>query len=295
MHDDDGTLFAPQTLDVELEHGHAWTLLCWGAPDTPDQLASLARARVEATLLSGLTQPPRVMHERGRRYLELTLLCFASAPGLEAALAPMGWERSLYIPDHHEARMAVAQRAAHNEGRTLPDQPASVWRMPIHHPEGEHGDLLRRAQATMAARMGDDLLGATPGGPSRLLANLLKARARLHITPDWAGLDALETTITQRDVSGVRWIPPLLFQALCDFVGIVLHSELGVGVECAICDERAPGLYAPPMMRIRPAVGRPQTLRVGIELVRRCVMPVTGDDATAEPVIGAWLRERFTA
>lgn len=282
----------PGVLETELEDGYDWTLACWFDPGGAQALAQELRALVEATLLSALSQPARLGDRIARRYKSLTLLLFYPIEGdLEGALGELGFVRRPYQADHYKARLAALRPQAMRQAVRLPEAPDSVWEAPVSLPEGSHGQKLWQLQGMLQARLEGQLWGEEPGRPSRALAQLLEGSLGAHIAPDLEGLSTMEMFALQRQGAGVRWTAPLLFQGLCDLVGILLQARFQMKVEWALCEPTPAGLYAPPLLRVTPQRGGPQRstlLPIGQILLRRAILPSQG---SYQPSLAQWLRQ----
>lgn len=260
-------------LETQLEHGYDWTMAVWNRP-SQDVLFKELRTLMEATLLAALSQLPARKQQIERLYISMSLLQFRPLPyDLEQGLGPLSFREMLpFNPDHFKARTEAFRPDALRTGTVLPSAPARIWSVPIHTHRGTLGDQLRGIQGMMSDRMGPDVLGATPGGPSRLFADLAGRLLGTEITPTLEGLNNMELLLVQEEDSGIRWVPPLLFQALCDFIGVLLRASFGLGVEWALCEAGPNGLPSPPMFRI--TAGQKRTMfPVGHWLLRRIVMP----------------------
>lgn len=282
----------PGVLETELEDGYDWTLACWFDPGGARALAQELRGLMEATLLSALSQPAAQAERLQRRYKSLTLLLFYPMEGdLEAELGALGFARRPYQADHYKARLAALRPQAMRQAVRLPEAPDSVWEAPVSLPGGSHGQKLWQTQEMLQGRLEGQLWGEEPGMPSRALAQLLESSLGAHIAPDLEGLSTMEMFVIQRQGAGVRWTAPLLFQGLCDLVGILLQARFKMKVEWALCEPTPAGLHAPPLLRVTPQRSGPQRaslLPIGQLLLRRAIMPT--QDAY-QPSLVPWLRQ----
>jgi hypothetical protein len=274
-----------------LEEGYDWTLACWFDPGGAQALAEALGNLMEATLLSALSQPAHLGDRLQRRYRSMTLILFYPIEGdLEAALGQLGFKRQPYNPDHYKARLASLRPQALRQAVRLPEAPHSVWVAPVSQPGDSHGQKLWQTQSMLQRRLGQQLWGQEPGQPSRALAKLMEGSLGAHVAPDLEGVSTMEMFVLQREGAGVRWTPPLLFQGLCDLVGIALQAQHKARVEWAVCEATPSGLYAPPLLRVTPAQGaaRPALLPIGKLLLRRAVMP---SPQVYRPSLSQWLRQ----
>jgi hypothetical protein len=142
----------------------------------------------------------------------------------------------------------------------------------------------------MAKRMGEDVWGHTPGGPSRLLTRLVEEDLGGSLGADFDGLRRLEGWLVSRQVGPIRWIRPLLFQALCDYVGVAAQAVLRARVAWGECVPDESGLAPPPLFRVMRG-GQPVHIPVGLHVVRWCVMPLREGEAV--PSLAEWVVDEF--
>jgi len=103
--------------------------------------------------------------------------------------------------------------------------------------------------------------------------------------------------VVPRAAEVIRWVPPMVFQGLCDAVGVAAAQSLDVDVEWGVCapdedDQGDPGFIPPPVVRFRPrSGGRWRFVDLGREILRWCVMPLGPDEHP--PTLGAWVADAF--
>lgn len=282
----------PRVLEVRTEDGYDQVFVCWEDPGGARALHTALRKIIEATLLHELTQPPaRGASVLGRPLRGLRLLCFADVPGVDDAVRAFGLRRSeAHAPAADADILRVLREEAAGRGTALPDRPVHTFHVPVQGQPGSWGEKLATIQSWMVDRMGEDVWGNTPGGPSRLLATYLKEEVGEAFQPDLDGLDRMEFLLVPRETGVIRWIQPLLFQALCDFVGVVLRTALDVETAWAICEPEEDGLIPPPLFRLRRG-GQVTHLPIGPHVLRWCIMPLfEGEDV---PPLSSWLRDEF--
>ena len=182
-------------------------------------------------------------------------------------------------------------------GFVLPDSTVALWEARLQRFDDSHGERLRTIHEQMAAQMGGDVWGATPGGPSKLMAELLEQSNSEPISPTFDGLSTMELQLIQRDRDGIGWIEPMLFQGLCDFIGVVLASALEIDWQWAVCEERSDGLYPPPHYRVPLRslregqarwAGSADQVPVALHILRAHVMPASSGETS--PTLASWLR-----
>jgi hypothetical protein len=152
------------------------------------------------------------------------------------------------------------------------------------------GDQLRTMQTLLTDRLGDEVWGAAPGSPSGVLAELWRRLFSDEITPDPEGLRMVEALLVRREEGVVRWMPPLLYQAFCDLVGVVTVAAFGEPVQWAVCAPEPDGFAPPPVFRIDGPSGQVH-VPIGLHVLRWCIMPrLPGEDI---PPFTDWLVSQY--
>jgi hypothetical protein len=281
----------PRVLNVADPEGASLAVVVWEDPGGARALHHSLRTRIEGALLAALSQPARDWNEAHWAWLRVA--AFGALP-----------------PDHHAALEAFGLRAVDARGpgwrrvlahlrherasvdRPIADEPSHTFQVPVALPGGEAGERLRAWDHTLATEAGDELWGERPGVPFQRLAALVEGAGLGRPTSDRAGLDLLERCIVQRDPDRLRWIPPLVFQALCDAVAVIAHLDLGREVQWGCCEPGDDGLAPPPLLRMRHASGHVH-VPVGLALLRWCIMPLRPGEAP-DP-LSAWVADQFGA
>lgn len=286
-----------RVLEVDLDdQGWEWLLCVWRDPGGPRALHNALRPLVEATLLATLSQAPATGAETlGRDWRSLRLVVFEPVADLAVATRAFGMSEVPWDDAIYPGRMGALTDEARTMGWPIADRPHAVLEAEIAGPDGAHGEHLAQIQEAMADKMGDDVWGDTPGGPSRLLALLLEQHfgARATIEPTLEGLRTLELLVTHRRPGVIRWIPPLVYQALCDFIAIVAHTELDAELQWAVCEADPHGLFPPPHVRWTNPSGQsePVYVPIGTHVLRWCVMPIAEGEEI--PSLAEWLVDQF--
>ncbi len=281
-----------RVLEVGEADGFSWHLAVFVDPGAQRELHRQALALIEATLLAELSGTPARVADRatprrpaGIVLHELTALPYDAAPALRAfAMAPTP------VPDDDES-WAVWQAEARAVGAVIAPRPLRSWRAGFAHPQGALREKLDRIELAMAQQLGSDVWGNTPGVPSHLLATWLKQEFGEEIRPTPDGLRAAEFLLAPREPGAIRWMGPMLFQALCDLIGVIAQSEYGCAVEWAVCAEERSGHAPPPVFRIQPKRGARYHLPIAHHVLRWSMMPVeAGEDV---PALADWLPGQF--
>ena len=281
----------PRVLELGPDEGDAWVFALWQDPGSLPAIHQGVRQLAEATLLAHLSRPASAGEAIDRAPGRLLLLAFTGVQGnLGDAVRAFGFRPQLdAVPASDPLRALVAE--GRQVGHTVPDAPVSTWVAPVGARDGALRAKLDELGRVMRERIGDDVWGNIPGAFSRLLAVLVEEYFNETIRPDLDGLRSLELLLVPQGPAGVvRWTHPLLFQALCDFVGVVIHTTWGYPVEWALCEPEDNGFAPPAVLRItRPE--RQEHLPVAMHLLRWCVMPVLEGEQI--PSLAEWLESEF--
>ena len=288
----DATPMHQRVLEVELEDGFEWVFACWRDPGGITEFNAHLRNLVEAALLAHLSQPARMGRVLERRYSGLRLFCFDHVKGpLSTAVRSFGFTACPFEPEKTVARMGALAEEAQRMGWTLPKTPRSLWHAPIQRPDDEFGEQLDEIHDLLVTQTGEEVWGERPGRPSKLMAAAFEEYFKVDITPDLDGLRTMELLLIQKDAGPIRWLSPLFFQGLCDFVGVLLSALWAYPVQWSLCEQDAVGLYPPPHFRIPTEEGRHEHLLIGLQILRWCVMPIQPDEEV--PLLSDWLRGTF--
>ncbi len=279
----------PRVLELKNEEGAEWMLLVWSDPGGPKALHDQIQALVEATLLAELSRPAEVIAKQSeRRFSGLRLVIFAELdwdplPAIRAfgfrAVEP------IFADDTQRAITDEAARAKQTVGA-----PTSVWRATIQRPPGALGDKLEQIDQMIAKRLGAERWGESPGRPSHILATYLSKTFGevIRATPD--GLDSLDLLVVQRAEDVIRWIPPMVFQAICDFIPVVAGSTYKAEISWAQSEDLGDGFSHPPLLRVDDG-GTGIHIPIGHHVLRWWMMPLFPGDEV--PGLAAWVDDQF--
>jgi hypothetical protein len=126
---------------------------------------------------------------------------------------------------------------------------------------------------------------------ARLAADQLTLLGHPGVEPTRAGIERLEQVVVQRSAGVIRWIDPLLFQALCDLLAVAASGTYGRQVEWGVCEpDEETKLAPPPLIRV---AGKRDSFHVplGEHVLRWCVMPSAHGEEI--PSLGAWAEHEF--
>lgn len=258
----------------------AWNLVVWDDPGGAPALHGELRPLVEAALLAELATPFDAPDEESPAALRL--LSFADVDRLPDAVRAFGLR-----PVPHDAAFEDALRHARGEANRVGREPPEAL---VHRFEAPlvHTDVLELENA-LRATLGDEVFGARPGALFAALNVVLPQRGEAPLPAKRSSLDALEARLGTDTPDVLRWIPPRLFQALCDAVAVVTATELGREVQWAASEVEEDGLARPPLVRVKARTWL--HLPLGLHLLRWCVMPRSADEAV--PSIAEWLSDEL--
>jgi hypothetical protein len=286
--------FHPRVLEVEMEDGIEWVMACWSDPGNVREFHKQLLALLEATLIAELSQAAKhvATRERPRHFAGVRLMVFPQLPySVGPAVQAFGFSQQDYRPDQYMARMAALEDEARITGVDMPKTPASVWMTRISRPTGTQGETLYVLERSLSLAMKDQVWGQDPGQMSRLFATLAMEHFGVEIRPEPVGLDRMEQLLTRREFGVIRWMPPLLFQALCDLIGVVAKMHFGAEVAWAVCEEDRGGMAPPPVFQVKESATRKYHVPIAHHVLRWCMMPLAPNEQV--PPLSAWMVDQF--
>lgn len=271
-----GAAVHPRVLEVQLEHHMEWALACWADPG-PQALREQLRRLLEVTFLAEYSQP--ATEELVERNFEaVQLLVFADLDdAAQAVLEELGFSSVSYVPDNYVERMSAWRDEARAAGGEVPNVPRSVWKADIERPSDALAEKLAKLERQMVNKLDGDVWGETPGGPSRLMATYMRQFFNTTVTPSREGLHNFELFLVQETPGKLRWLGPVVFQGLCDFMGVLLQAEHNFTVQWALCTPDSSGFAPPPVFRVLLPGGH-RHVSIGQLVVQWAVMPRDEDD-----------------
>jgi hypothetical protein len=266
----------PRVLEVELEDSWEWAMTCWFDPGS-EELADQLTMMIVATLLAEMSTPPAALKVE-RNFSAVRLLVFAELSAeSRAAIERLGFKSAPYVGDEYVERMAAWRDEARAAGTHIGSKPDEIFVLEVVRDDPAISAKLDEIQRRMVEDLGDEVWGETPGGPSRLMATYFRQYLNSSVTPSHEGLRAFELFLSQEKTDVLRWMPPVLFQGLCDFVGVILQAEYEFEAQWGLCATDETGFTPPPLLRVSTDAGF-EIVPVGEFLVEWCIMP-RGDDA----------------
>ena len=280
----------PRVLELTTEAGLEWVGMVWESPGNASDLHREVQALVEAALLAELSRTPTAIRATGDRHFSaIRLLVFADLGwDAEPALRAFGFQRDEGAIDSGIDKAVRAE--ADRSGRVLSREAHASWRAEIRHPPEELATPLNQLQLMLASQLGDERWGQRPGRPSHLFASGVTEVFREQILPDMRGLQTLQRLLVQNEPGVVRWMPPLVFQALCDFLPVVASREFDASVSWAEAESLGEGYAHPPLVRVG-GEGEEIHIPLGHHVLRWWMMPLMPGEEV--PTLGAWVSDQF--
>ncbi len=259
----------------------AFVIVVWRDPGGKVALHNALRSAIESTLLGELSRTPaELTEEEGRRPAMLRVVLFDAVEGSEEALRAFGLRR---VSGELEG-LAHIRGEASREGFEV-DEPTEVFEAPFAFTTDAH--LLDEA---LRSRLGDRVFGSEPGALFAALNHVLAAMSLPTLAPVGDALDALEGLAIADVEEQIRWVPPTLFQALCDAVGVCAVKERNRTVQWAPSEPDEDGFAPAPMVRLREGAAWAH-VPLGRDLMRWLVMPRAKGEAI--PPLSQWFQDRF--
>lgn len=292
----------PAILEVG-ETDRSFAFVVWSDPGGPEVLHDGLQKFVEAGLLAELSRPAaelRGLHAR-RRLVDLRLLSFVEVEDFDMAVAAFGFHSTTEEDGRWRQTLAHVRGESTRLGRSADEEPVSRWIATFGPPPDE--ELAQRLEEELRARVGDEIWGEKPGMFFAILNEALEAVGEKPLPPKPESVDWLEERLVSREVGPVRWIPPLLFQCLCDVVSVVAAKAYAHEVQWAPSEIDDRGFASPPMIRARPekparalnVIGGDEgwvNVPLGVHLLRWLVMPIQPGEEI--PPLGEWIADQFS-
>jgi hypothetical protein len=246
---------------------------------------------VEATMLSELSRAASELEDEGEDQLAaLELYAFAPSPfDARPALSPFGLTSAALDDAGAQRALALLRHETRLIDGAVSEEACARYRAPF-----------ARSAHPLAAPLASKLLahapksawGVEPGALARTCADQLAALGYDGVEPTRVGIEKLEQVVVATDHGVLRWMAPLLFQALCDLVAVAATVTYGRDVQWGVCEpDEEGGLAPPPVLRVERD-GDTFHVPLGEHVLRWCVMPtVRGEEI---PTLGAWTEHEFT-
>ncbi|MET0342906.1 MAG: hypothetical protein ABW252_18010 [Polyangiales bacterium] len=255
----------------------------------PRPLHAALKPLVEAALLAELSRPSDQLAEDESRLSGLELVSFATHPfDLGPALSPFALLPAPLDDATTVSALALLRRELQFVDDAVPDEPVARYSASFLRSQHPFAPELARALRTDAP---GGAWGERPGVLARAAADRLASFGHAGVEPTRAGIEALEAVVVHPTPGVIRWMEPLLFQALCDLVAVTAVSA-GLSVEWGVSEpDPDSGLAPPPLIRVTRK-GESFHVPLGEHVLRWCVMPMGRGETI--PSLGAWAEHEFS-
>ncbi len=290
---DDPSADAPpisaRVFEVELDKGWVWSTATWCPSDPPEAFQAELGRLIEATALQELSKPPAYAGGAAREVLGVDLFAFRALDEDELeAVTRWGFEPTAYVPDAFASRMLSWQNEAKVGGWAEPESPDVLYFARASRPDARLWQSMTRAHEAVAEALHKEVWGARPGMLSKVMVDALSKELSISVEPTLEGLKTLDMLLVDRVEGCLRWMPPMVFQGLCDFIGVVMMAEMGQQVQWGMCGPAGHDMFLPPLLRIGNNRKGHRDLEVGRELIRLCISPIPPGSETIQ--LKDWLR-----
>jgi hypothetical protein len=286
-----------RVLEVHEPIGRGLVLTCWRNPGGAASLHAGLRPRVEAALLAELSRPATELRELEQELRTLRLAVFDAVGGdVSAALQAFGLQPlsvdAMRASAGWRDALAHLRGEAQQQGHVIPDEPQAAYEADITLPDGPAGERVLGLEKALRERLGDEVFGARPGALFAHLAKLAPEHLSLSapLEPSCDSLGAFEHALVTLRRGSIRYIPPAVFQALCDFVAVIAAREFGRRVEWAPSEPDDLGLSPPPLVRAYLDDAWVH-IPLGLHILRWCIMPLQPGEVV--PLLSDWVLDQF--
>jgi len=263
-----GPLVHPSVLQVELEDGYEWLYAIWAQP-TESEVNREFRKLLKVTQMVHVCD----LEAERRRYLGARIALF-EIPNRETSrgLAQLGFKPGPYVAEQFLGRMLILGEEAASAGWNIPKDPASIWFAPILRPAAELEYIMNQLDESLSEEFAENAWGERPGNPGRRLLEQLRYHFSVDIEPNLEGLKTVGLLLLDHRPGALRWLPPAVFMALCDLIGVAIQHSRGCEVGWA-APAKLGDFPAPPSLQIKTRESV-QILPIASALVEWAVMPL---------------------
>ena len=85
----------------------------------------------------------------------------------------------------------------------------------------------------------------------------------LSLHADARDLHTFKILLVPQQAGAIRWLPPMLFQALCDFIGLLGQTLFDRHIAWALCEPDG-DFCTPPLLRLALASGKHIHIPIGL-------------------------------
>lgn len=274
-----------RVLPIVTPEGSDLVFACFRDPGGAQVLHRELRMRVEGALLGELSRTAADLREAPSGLDALRLFVFVEMEGVGDAVRAFGMTQAECRGARWRTALARLRHEAAEIGEPGIEEPVTVWEAEV----VTGGEPVAKMEALLVAAT-EEPWGARPGVPAARLAKAFTEVGLEAPEPTWDGLSHVERAVVADRDGVVRFVPPMILQALADLVGVVVVRETKTDVDWALCEPDDHGVAPPPLLRFTLDGGHVH-VPVALELLRRLVIPrQPGEDI---PPLGDWAKSVF--
>jgi hypothetical protein len=265
-------------------------LASFAEPASVKALHAALKPLIEAALLTELSRPCGELVEDGSQLVALELYVFR-APALDCApmLSLFGLLPAPLDEASAHGPLSLLRREAQLVDGEVPDEAVARYRAVFARSTHPLYPRLVRSMRELAPR---EPWGVKPGALARACADQLTAFGFLPVEPTREGIERLEAVLVPAEHGVVRWVDPLLYQALCDLVAVAATVTFGRPVQWGVCEPDEETKLAPPPVLLVERDGESFHVPLGEHILGWCVMPRFQSEVI--PTLGGWAEHEFT-
>lgn len=265
-------------LQLNADGHRRWAAAVWAWPAEIEVFFGELQALLKGTLVLEWIQPSRGGDSVPPGFQSFDLIAYQSL-GTESLIARelerRGFERVMTYgvsPEMLE-RLTVFQNEARRHGIEQVEDPKVLYRLQVHRASGELAARVGRACRRTERTLRGEVWGEKPGLFSKAFCDALRQEVQVEIPPNESGLATFSDLVVEES-EGITWVEPMVFQALADFLGVVLQHRADVEVQWSLCEvDEQTGLAPPPLFRVRRRQRRWQVVPIGLKLVDQISLP----------------------
>lgn len=265
-------------------------LASFAEPASVRALHAALKPLIEAALLAELSRPCSELVEDPSPLVALELYVFrAPTFDLSAMLSLFGLKPALLDDASAHGALALLRRESQFVEGDVPEEAVARYRAIFVRSTHPLVQKLARGMRELAPR---EPWGEKPGALARACADQLSSLGYPAIEPTRQGIERLEAVLVPSEHGVVRWIDPLLYQALCDLVAVAATVTFGRSVQWGVCEPDHETKLAPPPVLLAERDGDSFHVPLGEHVLGWCVMPRFESETI--PTLGAWAEHEFT-
>lgn len=267
----------PGVLRVSGEQTSRWCAAVWSTSPGERRLVGEIHRLVQGTLIAHWMQPPAQYELATQAVNSFDLIFFQPLESpLRDRLKAEGWQPvalELMSNDEFE-QFQVLSDEARKKAIDIAGGPTALWRVKFEAVGGDESQGPAKLGAAVAEKLEDQVWGQIPGWFSRVFCDQLRRVTAVEVEPTFEGLAALGRTILGHQDRGIHWLEPMAYQAICDFIGVVVQAETELDVQWGTCPvDQTTGLAPAPMLRVRQGSQPWRNLAVGYDVIEHCCVP----------------------